>query len=75
MRYREHSRYVEGVGAVCDYSLFDFERYGDETFGAAVSGFLDSSQRYVFSIEALISRSFIGTYQIILTLLFVFSFT
>lgn len=42
---RDHSRYVEGVGAVCDYSLFDFDRYGDERFGAPADGCVEASQR------------------------------
>lgn len=44
---RDHSRYVEGVGAVCDYSLFDFEQCGDERFGAAASGYMDKPQRLI----------------------------
>ena len=31
---RRHVEYVEGIGAVCDYSLFDLQRYGDENFGS-----------------------------------------
>lgn len=29
----EHSAYVDGVGAVCDYSLFELEKYGNEEYG------------------------------------------
>lgn len=43
--FKEHSKYVEGVGAVCDYSLFDFDRYGDERYGAPSAGRMDESQR------------------------------
>ena len=42
---REHSKYVDGVGAVCDYSLFEFEKYGDEMYGAAAPGRLHESKR------------------------------
>jgi autophagy-related protein 9 len=30
---RDHTAYLEGVGAVCDYSLLDLRKYGDEGFG------------------------------------------
>jgi autophagy-related protein 9 len=43
--FKDHSKYVEGVGAVCDYSLFDFDRYGDERYGAPAAGRMDESQR------------------------------
>ncbi|KAJ1438371.1 autophagy protein Apg9-domain-containing protein, partial [Ochromonadaceae sp. CCMP2298] len=42
---RNHSRYIEGVGAVCDFSLFDLERYGDDDYGAEKNGFLAKSHR------------------------------
>ena len=42
---REHSTYVEGIGTVCDYALFDFDKYGDEDFGAPMNGYMDKSQR------------------------------
>jgi autophagy-related protein 9 len=29
---RNHTTYVDGVGAVCDYSTFDMNRYGNEEF-------------------------------------------
>lgn len=29
---------MEGIGAVCDYSLFEFEVYGDEQYGSAQPG-------------------------------------
>ena len=31
----EHTVEVDGIGSVCGFSLFDFDRYGDERFGAA----------------------------------------
>jgi hypothetical protein len=31
---KDHSVEVKGIGSVCGYSLFDFERYGDERFAA-----------------------------------------
>mmetsp|Transcript_12035 Transcript_12035/g.28193 ORF Transcript_12035/g.28193 Transcript_12035/m.28193 type:complete len:521 (+) Transcript_12035:170-1732(+) len=31
---KEHTTEVDGIGAVCGYSLFDFDRYGDERYGA-----------------------------------------
>merc|ERR1711991_159982 len=34
----KHAVYVEGVGDVCDYSLFKFEDYGDQDFGTEVEG-------------------------------------
>ena len=34
----KHAVYVEGVGDVCDYSLFNFEDYGDQEFGTEVEG-------------------------------------
>jgi hypothetical protein len=34
---REHSSYVEGVGTVCVFSLFQLEKYGDENYGAPTS--------------------------------------
>lgn len=42
---REHTKNVDGIGAVCDYSLFDFEKYGDEKYGAPISGRVHESQR------------------------------
>eukprot|EP00598_Pedospumella_elongata_P006002 CAMPEP_0184970946 /NCGR_PEP_ID=MMETSP1098-20130426/3261_1 /TAXON_ID=89044 /ORGANISM="Spumella elongata, Strain CCAP 955/1" /LENGTH=590 /DNA_ID=CAMNT_0027492949 /DNA_START=1 /DNA_END=1769 /DNA_ORIENTATION=- len=42
---REHTKYVKGVGAVCDFSLFEFEQYGDENFGTEKSGILPPSER------------------------------
>ncbi|KAG5191934.1 autophagy protein Apg9-domain-containing protein [Tribonema minus] len=30
----EHTVEVDGIGAVCSYSLFDFARHGDEDYGA-----------------------------------------
>jgi len=35
---REHTSYVDGVGAVCDYSTFDLDRYGDEDYATAPEG-------------------------------------
>eukprot|EP01035_Chromulina_nebulosa_P018571 gene18571-24296_t len=35
---RHHSKYVEGVGAVCDYSLMDVAKHGHERFGAPNDG-------------------------------------
>jgi autophagy-related protein 9 len=29
---RNHTTYVDGVGAVCDYSTFDLNKYGNEEF-------------------------------------------
>ncbi len=29
---RHHTTYVDGVGAVCDYSTFDLNKYGNEEF-------------------------------------------
>lgn len=29
---RQHTTYVDGVGAVCDYSTFDLNKYGNEEF-------------------------------------------
>lgn len=42
---RDHSKYVDGIGAVCDYSLFDFDRYGSVTFGPAEGGREDDKQK------------------------------
>jgi hypothetical protein len=42
---RDHSKYVDGVGAVCDYSLFDLGKYGNEKYGAAVDGSTDELDR------------------------------
>jgi len=41
---RKHSRYVDHVGVVCDYSLFDFERFGDEDYGAEKSRFSEGER-------------------------------
>lgn len=41
---REHTIYVDGVGAICDYASFDFDRYGDDQFGAP-KGHVDSGDR------------------------------
>ena len=38
---RSFTVYVEGVGHVCGYALFDFERHGDSRYGAPVSGEAD----------------------------------
>lgn len=45
VKYREHSKYVDGVGTVCDYALFEFEKYGDERFGAPVDGNFPENDR------------------------------
>jgi hypothetical protein len=29
---RDHTSYIDGVGAVCDYCTFDLDKYGDEDF-------------------------------------------
>lgn len=29
---RNHTTYVDGVGAVCDYSTFDLNKYGNEEY-------------------------------------------
>ena len=42
---RDHTRYVEGVGAVCDYALFDFGEFGDDTYGAPEKGRAEEAQR------------------------------
>lgn len=42
---RDHSKFVDGVGAVCDYSLFDLEKYGNEKYGATVNGLADEADR------------------------------
>jgi len=34
---RDHSKYIEGVGAVCDYSLFELDKYGDENYGTLLN--------------------------------------
>ena len=38
---RSFTVYVEGVGHVCGFALFDFERHGDSRYGAPVSGEAD----------------------------------
>ena len=45
---RDHSKYVDGVGAVCDFSLFDFDLNGDDQHGAAAKGSMEESHRSVF---------------------------
>mmetsp|Transcript_9901 Transcript_9901/g.16301 ORF Transcript_9901/g.16301 Transcript_9901/m.16301 type:complete len:1086 (-) Transcript_9901:92-3349(-) len=42
---RDHSKCIDGIGAVCDYSLFNVAEYGDENFCTENSGILDKSQR------------------------------
>ena len=44
---RENSTYVDGLGAVCVFSLFQIEKYGDENYGApaAASKFGDENQK------------------------------
>lgn len=39
---RENSTYVDGLGAVCVFSLFELERFGDEQYGAPVTNLNDS---------------------------------
>eukprot|EP01084_Bolivina_argentea_P223329 377886_1 len=39
----EHSVNVEGIGTVCSYSCFDFDRHGDEMYCAAPSNVSDQS--------------------------------
>ena len=46
--HRDHSKYVDGVGAVCDFSLFDFDLNGDDQHGAAAKGSMEESHRSVF---------------------------
>jgi autophagy-related protein 9 len=41
----QHTKYVDGVGSVCDYSAFDFEKYACERFGAVRDGYSDEKQR------------------------------
>jgi hypothetical protein len=33
---RDHSKYLDGVGAICDYSLMELDIYGDEDFGTVI---------------------------------------
>jgi hypothetical protein len=40
-----HTKYVDGVGAVCDFSAFDFEKYADERYGAVKDGYSEKSQK------------------------------
>lgn len=42
---KQHSKYVDGVGAVCDYSTFDLVKYGDPRFGAVTEGSVDAAHR------------------------------
>ena len=58
--HSDHSRYVDGVGVVCDYSLFDFNRHGDEDFGADKWGFLDEVQR---ANDGKLEKSFLNFQQ------------
>lgn len=49
--FRDHSKYVDGLGAICDYSLFDIKNYGNENYGAAINGIIAESDRSVESIS------------------------
>ena len=44
---REHTRYIDGVGSVLDYSTFEcFDTYGDANFGATPTvGNVDPRQK------------------------------
>lgn len=43
---RDHSKYVDGVGAICDYSLMELDVYGDEEFGTVIdSGRVNDHER------------------------------
>jgi len=43
---RENSTYVDGLGAVCVFSLFQIEKFGDENYGApATSKFGNENQK------------------------------
>ena len=42
---RSFTVYVDGVGHVCSYALFDFERHGDARYGAPQSGPLELRSR------------------------------
>ena len=42
---RSFTVYVEGVGHVCGFALFDFERHGDSRYGAPVSGEAEQRSR------------------------------
>lgn len=43
---RDHTTYLDGVGAVCDYSLMELEKYGNEEYGTAVdSGKVNDKER------------------------------
>lgn len=33
---RDHTTYLDGVGAVCDYSLMELDKYGNEEYGTMV---------------------------------------
>ena len=37
--------YVEGVGHVCSFALFDFERHGDARYGAPLAGVAELRSR------------------------------
>lgn len=36
--YRKHTRIVDGIGAICDYSLLELDKYGDNQFGSVPEG-------------------------------------
>ena len=42
---RDHSKYIDNIGTVCDYSLFDFDVYGDVAFGAPAEGYVGAEKR------------------------------
>ena len=58
---RDHTRYVEGVGAVCDYSLFDFEEFGDDAYGAPEKGRAEEAQR---PVDGKMEKSYMNFQQV-----------
>ena len=47
---------MDGVGDVCDYALFDFDKYGDMNYGAVDDGQYPVSERFVLILEYLFIR-------------------
>lgn len=58
---RDHTAYIDGVGAVCDYCTFDLDKYGDEDFGTVPEvGHLEVNQR---PVHGKMEQSFLNFQQ------------
>jgi autophagy-related protein 9 len=59
---QEHTKNVEGLGGVCSFSLFDFEKYGDQRYGAppTANAAKDGNQNNNRTEQGKLEKSFLN---------------